>query len=181
MVATALLTGMRRGELRGLRWSDVRFDLGCIEVKRSFLTTPKSGKARTIPLHPELAPILRAWKARCPQTTDGLCFPVSSRKTYRLARRSYPCEVRATLAAAGIPGDLERPWHAMRHTFATLLAESGASLDAISRILGHSTGGHRITAGYVHTSLKYLAGELEKLRLVPGQPAAVLRIADYRH
>jgi hypothetical protein len=46
--------------------------------------------------------------------------------------------------------------------------------------LGHSTGGYRITAGYVHTSLKYLASEIEKLRLMPGQPAAVLRIADYR-
>jgi len=180
MVATALLTGMRYGELRGLRWSDVRFDLSCIEIKRSFQTTPKSGKARIIPLHSDLAPILLAWQERCPQTPEGLCFPVSRWGTYQLARRTYPCEVRALLAAADCPGDLQHPWHAMRHTFATLLAESGASIDAISRILGHSTGGYRITAGYVHTSLKYLASEIEKLRLMPGQPAAVLRIADYR-
>jgi integrase len=68
----------------------------------------------------------------------------------------------------------------MRHTFATLLAESGASLDAISRILGHSGGGSPVTRGYVHSGLEFLSRELEKLRLMPGQAAHVLRIADYR-
>jgi integrase len=180
MIAAALLTGMRRGELRALRWADVRFDLGCIEIKRSFKTTPKSGKARTIPLHSDLAPILREWQARCPQTAEAVVFPVQSGGKYRAGRKEDLCEVRETLQAAGCLGDLDHPWHAMRHTFATLLAESGASIDAIARILGHSTGGHRITAGYVHTSLKYLASEIEKLRLVPGQPAHVYRLDAYR-
>jgi hypothetical protein len=69
----------------------------------------------------------------------------------------------------------------MRHTFATLLAESGASLDAISCILGRSGGGSPVTRGYVHSGLEYLAHEIEKLRLPPGQPANLLHIADYRH
>ena len=68
----------------------------------------------------------------------------------------------------------------MRHTFATLLAESGASLDAISRILGHSGSGSPITRGYIHAGLEFLSRELEKLRLIPGQSANVLRIAAYR-
>ena len=181
MIATALLTGMRHGELRGLTWACVRFDLGCIEVKRSFLSTPKSGKARMIPMHSDLAPILREWQARCPQTTQGLVFPVCSRGVYGLGRRQDGAKVRDILVAAGCPGDHARPWHAMRHTFATLLAESDASREALERIMGHSGGGNRVTAGYVHTGLDFLRREIEKLRLIAGQPANVVRIADYRH
>ena len=181
MVATALHTGMRYGELCGLRWSDVRFDLGCIEIKHSFRTTPKSGKARTIPLHSDLTPILRTWQGKCPATAEGLVFPVSGAgNRHRMGRKTDNRLVRRVLRAADCPADYEHPWHAMRHTFATLLAESGASLDAISRMLGHAGGGSSVTRGYVHTSVRYLAGELEKLRLLPGQPANVLRIADYR-
>jgi integrase len=179
-IATALYTGMRHGELCGLRWSDVRFDLGCIHIRRSFRSTPKNGKPRTIPLHSELAPILRAWQARCPETAEGLCFPVPCLASYRMGRNEDAVKVRPILVAAGCPGDYDHPWHAMRHTFATLLAESGASPDAISRMMGHSSGGNQITAGYTHVSIEFLSRELEKLRLQPGQPANVLRIADYR-
>lgn len=180
MIATALYTGMRHGELRGLRWSDVRFTLGCIELKRSFDTTPKSGHGRTIPLHSELVPILREWHGRCPETAEDAVFPVRSGGTYRQGRNQDGCKVRGILQAAGVPCDLDHPWHAMRHTFATLLAESGASLDAISRILGHSAGGSAVTRGYVHSGLEFLSREIERLRLVPSQPANVICIADYR-
>lgn len=181
MVATALLTGMRHGELRGLTWPCVRFDLNALEIKRSFRSTPKSGKARTIPLHSELTPILRAWQAHCPPTKEELVFPVRvGEGRYRMGSRQDAYKVRQTLTAASCPDDHDHPWHAMRHTFATLLAESGASIDAVSRILGHSNGGHRVTFGYVHASIAYLAGEIEKLRLMPSKPADVLRIAAYR-
>ncbi len=178
-VATALLTGMRHGELCGLRWPDIRFDLGCIEIKRSFRTTPKSGKPRTVPLHSDLAPILRRWQVHCPSTLEALVFPVLARDgTYRMGCRQDGAKVRRILVAADVPCGHDHPWHAMRHTFATLLAESGASLDAISRILGHAGGGSPITRGYVHSGLEFLSRELEKLRLMPGQAAHVLRIAD---
>ena len=181
MVATALHTGMRYGELCGLCWSDVRFDLGCIEIKHSFRTTPKSGKGRTIPLHSDLAPILRTWQDKCPSTLEGLVFPVPGvGSTHRMGRKTENRRVRRVLLTADCPADYAHPWHAMRHTFATLLAESGASLDAISRMLGHAGGGSSVTRGYVHTSVRYLAGELEKLRLLPGQPAQILHLADYR-
>lgn len=180
-VATALLTGMRHGELCGLRWSDVRFDLGCIEIKRSFRTTPKSGKARTIPLHSDLAPILKEWRARCPETPEALVFPVAiSDGTFRMGRRQDAAKVRSILVAAGCPDDYENPYHAMRHSFSTLLAESHASIDAISRMLGHSGSGSAVTRGYIHSDVESLRGELAKLRLVPCQPANVVSIAAYR-
>ncbi|MFL5293188.1 MAG: tyrosine-type recombinase/integrase, partial [Myxococcales bacterium] len=75
LYATAVHTGMRMGELFGLRWTDVDFEMTRIHVRRSYRTTPKSGKGRTIPLSPHLAPVLRAWKAHCRSTAENLVFP----------------------------------------------------------------------------------------------------------
>ena len=75
LYATAVYTGMRLGELAGLRWIDVDLGGKKLHVRRSYRTTPKSGKARTLPLSPHLAPVLRDWKKRCPPTGEGLVFP----------------------------------------------------------------------------------------------------------
>lgn len=180
MIATALYTGMRKGELFGLTWACVRFDLGTIEVRKSFDGPPKNGKARTIPLHVELAPILRAWQSRCPPTAQGMVFPVQSRKGCRPAKRPDMGHLRPILAAAGCPGDLDRPWHAMRHTFATLFCESGGAPDALMRIMGHRGGGNAITAGYIHVSMDYLARELARLSLRPSAPTNIIPLHPYR-
>ena len=180
MIATALYTGMRKGELFGLTWACVRFDLGTIDVRKSFDGPPKNGKARTIPLHAELAPILRAWQSRCPVTPQGLVFPVKSRKGYRPARQTDMGDLRPILAAAGCPGDLDRPWHAMRHTFATLFCESNGAPDALGRIMGHRGGGNAVTAGYIHVSMDYLARELARLSLRPSAPANIIPLHPYR-
>lgn len=180
MIATALYTGMRKGELYGLTWACVRFDLGRIEIRRSFDGPPKNGKPRTIPLHPELAPILKAWQSRCPQTPQSLVFPVKTAKGYRPAVRGDTGNLRPILAAAGCPGDLDRPWHAMRHTFATMFCESGGAPDALSRILGHSAGGNAITSGYIHVSIDYLARELARLTLRSSTAANVISLQAFR-
>lgn len=171
MVATALYTGMRKGELLGLSWADVHFERGCIEVKRSFDGPTKSGKPRLIPLHPELAPILREWQAGCPATPTRQVFPIRVHRRYRPGNEHDMEDIRDILQAADCPDTLDRPWHAMRHSFATLFAEAGGARDALERILGHSSGGSRITAGYVHLSVDYLAREMAKLTLQPRQPA----------
>lgn len=74
MTATAIYTGMRKGELFGLRWIDVLFDRGSIHVAHSYWKTPKSDKWRPVPLHPALVPILREWQRRC--HPGSLVFPV---------------------------------------------------------------------------------------------------------
>ena len=59
---TAAFTGLRRGELLGLRWRDVDFDASTIRVRASYaagkLTTPKSGKVRAVPMAPDVATAL---------------------------------------------------------------------------------------------------------------------------
>ena len=59
---TAAFTGLRRGELLGLRWRDIDFEAATIRVRASYaagkLTTPKSGKVRAVPMAPDVAAAL---------------------------------------------------------------------------------------------------------------------------
>ena len=79
---TAAFTGLRRGELLALRWRDVDFTGALIRVRASYsarqLTTPKSGKVRSVPMAPDVAAAL----ARLGQrdrfaSDDDLVFPGS--------------------------------------------------------------------------------------------------------
>src|SRR3954464_2690684 len=77
---TAAFTGLRRGELVALRWRDVDFTGSLIRVRRSYsyggLTVPKSGKARAVPLAPEVAHALARLSTRPLWTgEDDLVFP----------------------------------------------------------------------------------------------------------
>ena len=77
---TAAFTGLRRGELLALRWRDVAFAGQVVRVRVSFadghLTTPKSGKVRSVPLAPEVARSLARLGDRGRWTgDDDLLFP----------------------------------------------------------------------------------------------------------
>jgi integrase len=114
MIATGIYAGMRKGELFGLRWLDVHLDMARIDVMHSYRLLPKSGKPRHVPMHPELVRILRAWKERCPATAEGLVFPVGG----GMGDRFDSCGLAEVMDAAGchVP---DKPWHALRHTFAS--------------------------------------------------------------
>jgi integrase len=78
---TAAFTGLRRGELIALRWRDVDFPGSLIRVRTSFsggeLTSPKSGKVRSVPMAPDVASTLAALGRRELWTADDdLVFPV---------------------------------------------------------------------------------------------------------
>lgn len=181
MVATALYTAMRIGELYGLRWDCVRFDISAIVVKASFTGLPKNGKARTIPIHAELMPILTAWREQSPQTAQGLVFPVKTRTGYHMGSNDDGRRIRPSLEAANVPSTFRNPWHAMKHTATTLMAESGVHPSAIDVITAHSSGGNRITAGYTHlTSLDFLSRELAKMTLKPREPGKVIPLHSAR-
>jgi integrase len=71
---TAAFTGLRRGELVALRWRDVDFPASTIRVRGSYsggqLTTPKSGKVRSVPMAPEVAEALARLGTREHSTSD---------------------------------------------------------------------------------------------------------------
>lgn len=160
MVATAIYTGMRKGELFGLRWIDVMFDRSAIHVAHSYWKTPKSNKWRPIPLHPALRPVLQHWQRYCPP--GPLVFPVVPERGRR-PRMGTPDDmlgIEELLQSSGCHVPV-RPWHAMRHTFASHYVMAGGNLLALQKILGHSK--FEMTQIYSHLAPDYMAGELARL------------------
>jgi integrase len=64
--STAIYTGLRAGELAGLRWDDVDLEARRITVQRSYDGPTKAGDLRYVPILDPLLPVLRAWRLRCP-------------------------------------------------------------------------------------------------------------------
>jgi integrase len=123
LVIAALDTGMRKGELLKLRWSQVNLDGRAIHV-RAFHT--KTMTARDVPvssrLHAELG---RLWDIS-PKDSEGLVFGIldNARMSFDSARTDAKLtDVR---------------FHDLRHTAATRLIQKGLSLAEVGRILGHS-------------------------------------------
>jgi integrase len=108
--ATAVYTGMRLGELCGLRWTDVDLEMRHILVRRSYRATPKRGKSRKITLSPHLAPILRAWKERCRRTEEGLVFPAPLPEERGKLTREQVVELRTRGSAGERPATLAKAY-----------------------------------------------------------------------
>ena len=116
---TAAFTGLRKGELIALRWRDIDFANSTIRVRASYalgqLTSPKSGKARAVPLAPDVAAALARVATRgCTTDPDDLVF-VGDHGGYldgsALSRRYI-----AALDRAGLR---RLRFHDLRHTFGT--------------------------------------------------------------
>jgi integrase len=178
MLATAIYAGLRKGELFGLRWTDLALDAGRIDVNRSYRLLPKSGKARHLPIHPALGPILRAWRERCPVTEERLVFPVPlDSGRYRMGARQDSLELPTVLAAAGCHAPA-KPWHALRHTFAAHAVMAGASLYGVQRILGHSSP--VMTQRYAHLAPDFLAAEVARIAFTAPPAAGIADLAEAR-
>lgn len=177
VVAAALYTGCRKGELLGLTWGCVKLegDIPVIEVQTSYATgSTKTGQARTVPVHPELLPILRAWRERCPtgSAPDAVVFPVPvPGGGWRMGAPGCLAPIRSMLTKEKIPIPA-RPWHACRHSLATHMLEASGNEHAVSLMLGHMTmgvrtTGARTTRGYTHASVAYIYRELCRMTLLP--------------
>jgi integrase len=139
LLGVAGLTGMRQGEILGLRWSDIDFTSKTISVRRSFtggkLQEPKTASGRrTINMPDALASILKPWKLQCPPTKLSLCFP-SSKGQHLDAGAVIRFGLRPALKAAGLP---QIRFHDLRHSFASTLLASGMDLPRVSKTLGHA-------------------------------------------
>jgi integrase len=81
LIMTALFTGLRASELRGLRWEDVDLEKRELHVRQradryNEIDAPKSEAGeRPVPLPPMLVSVLREWKLACPKGNLGLVFP----------------------------------------------------------------------------------------------------------
>lgn len=151
MVQTGIFTGLRVGEILGLRWQDVDFSNRSIRVQqaiyRGSLGSPKTkGNRRTLPLPETLAVALERHRQGSTQT-DGLVFPTSAGTPYSdtnlLARHLKPAGRQIGTPWLG--------WHTLRRTHAPLLSQSGAS----PRTLRHSSGTHTSRPRWIFTRSRH--------------------------
>jgi integrase len=136
---TAAMTGLRQGELLGLRWSDVDWTASRIRVRRAWVrkecTTPKSRRAvRSVPMADEVAGELeRLFQASGEPPEDALVF-ANPHTGKPLDRRSLNRRYATVLEAAG----LERHrFHDLRHTFGTAMAAGGVNMRTLQEWMGH--------------------------------------------
>jgi integrase len=172
LLLTAIFTGLRASELRGLRWSDVSFAKKQIHVQQradryQAIGAPKTVAGdRRVPLPPGLVNVLREWKLKCPPGDLGLVFPNAEGNvqwhTNIIQRGLIPVEIAAgvtvpVLNEHGKPtrDDEGRPivtakytgLHALRHFYASWCinrtADGGLELPA--KVVQHRLGHSSIT------------------------------------
>jgi integrase len=149
----ALIRGLRRGELAGLRWADVDLDAGRISIVQARVCVPGVGVVvsepktergrRTIPLDVDLSRVLRELRRR--QLTERLAWGEGWTDSGYVFTR----EDGTPLHPEAISGAFDRHvrtsglprirFHDCRHTAATLSLAAGISADVVSRWLGHGS------------------------------------------
>ena len=158
-VVIALHTGLRKGELLGLRWSDVDLDTLRLTVARSYESSPKGNEARHLRLPSALVPVLRAWREQCPSSPSGLILP-AGRLASRVASKDSGLGLDTLLQELGLRKVLH-PWHMLRHTFASHFVMAGGNLLALQKILGHTS--LNMTMVYAHLAPDFLGQEMERV------------------
>ena len=155
-----LATGLRRGELLGLKWEDIDLEHGDLRVRRQIaridgrvVEAPlKTRNAyRTLPLAEDTVSILEEQKKKVgsspwvfPSATGG---PISPDSVLHMLHR--------VLKRAGLP---EVRFHDLRHTFATLALQNGVDIKTVSGMLGHFSAGFTLdTYAHVTTSAQKAA------------------------
>jgi len=135
LVLMALTTGCRRGELERLRWEDIDLEHGHADIRDT-----KNGEPRRAPLTDAVAAELKRHEGKPAE----LVF--ASRKTPG-SPMNFEIQWHAAMKAAGIRGFT---FHGLRHTAASVIAMSGASLHDVGQVLGHKT--LSMSARYAHLS-----------------------------
>ena len=163
-LVTAIATGMRASELRGLRWVDVDFDSAAIHVRQradryGVIDMPKSDAGtRTIPIIPLAVNSLREWLSKCPKSELGLVFPsvagTVQDHTNIVRQQLQPLMIAAGVVVAsnatGSDGEqVESPkytgLHALRHFYASWLINrkedggQGLPPKVVQERMGHAT------------------------------------------
>ena len=146
------MTGLRRSELLALRWDDVDLEHGQVAVRRGVVAAgyevhegePKSGRARTVALDPEMVAVFHRHRARQLRGPDG-----GWRSLDRHARALFTDELGGAIHPQSVSGAFDRAvkrsglprmrFHDLRHTHASLLLATLVYPKVVQERLGHSS------------------------------------------
>ncbi len=150
MVWVSMTTGLRRGELAGLKWCDVSFEKLTINLVRS-VVDQKIGNVKTeaskkpIPIDPYVAEDLLAWyRATKYAKSEDYVFATDAKRAGK-KRGKQPLwlakvmqyHIQPAARKAGIDKNLA--WHTFRHTYTTLLHANGEDVKVVQELLRHGS------------------------------------------
>ena len=140
VLACAILTGMRKGEILGLRWENVDLEHDTIFILKS-----KSGKPREIPISKKLKEVFLGLRPK----SIGSVFDMPE------------ITLRRQFARALKNGKIQEfRFHDLRHTFASHFVMRTGDLPSLQKILGHSSP--QMTQRYAHLAKEHLAAKMDK-------------------
>jgi integrase len=145
LVLLAVSTGLRQSELFGLKWGDIDFSQGTMNVTRSIVygvvgPCKTESSQKPVPVHPLVADTVLAWRKQSAYTKPDDWVFASGRHRGRhpfwgqAILRKY---VRPVAAKVGIQKYIG--WHTFRHTYSTLLRSVGTEFKVMQELLRHST------------------------------------------
>ncbi|MCB1114449.1 MAG: site-specific integrase [Chlamydiia bacterium] len=141
IVIVALSTGMRRGEIVNLKWTDIDLERG-----RIVLNETKNGEVRVVPLVGLALDLIQKLQVNR-QFNSHLLFP--GRNPIK------PIDFRSAWRVAARRAGLENfTFHDLRHSFASYCVMNGSSLNEVADLLGHKSF-HSVTKRYCHLSDAY--------------------------
>jgi len=150
IVTLALSTGMRKGEILGMKWENVD-----LNKKRITLVETKNGETRVVPLVGKAYELIRDLYLNIKPLSNDRVFPSTNTPTqFRSIRTAWETALKKC--------EIENfRFHDLRHSTASYLAMSGATLLEIADILGHKT--LQMVKRYSHLSEDHKATVLEKM------------------
>ena len=169
LLLTAIFTGLRASELRGLQWPDVDLKKAELHIRQradrfNTIGPPKSAAGqRTIPMPPILVNTLREWKLACPKSELGIVFPNGAGRIENhgniVKRGLVPAQIAAGVVTKGGKAKYTG-LHALRHFHASWCINRkvdggmGLPIKTVQHRMGHSsiqmtadTYGHLFASG----------------------------------
>lgn len=180
---TAVMTGMREGELAGLQWSDINFQNRIIMVSKSYDGPTKSDEPRPVPILDPLYDFLIQWKQL---RINDWVFPNNAGQMLKPSSRIFQENFQKILLAAGFEKVLYKGklvpylvFHDLRHTFASHWVMNSGDIFKLQKILGHQS--IQMTMRYAHLAPHAFADDFGRLSaLTPRPNAEVVQLASAR-
>jgi integrase len=163
-------TGMRRGEILRLLWSDIAFDHDCLTARSRKQSRQESETQRRIDVHPELKTILLDWQKERPKgqyviSNDDCLTPLTPSE----ANSSFWEPLRGTSwCLCRSKNRFKIGFHTYRHSFASNLASAGVDQRVIDEFMGHQTEAMR--KRYRHLFPKDRRAAIECFSLIKQSP-----------